>query len=80
MKIAKENEKMTVKTVLQIVTSPIELRSGKRNIFAKIKPENVRNHLKEEVTRIFSKGNKLVICSEVPDYELDKESDVPWYQ
>ena len=75
---------MTVRAVLNLVTSPFELRSGSHYLFAKISPENVRCHLDEEVEEIRARGKTLVIRSSVPDYELDVNDDVdddllPWY-
>lgn len=77
---------MTVKTLLQFVTCPVQLRSGRRSIHAKISVPNVRDHLQEEVWMIRARGNVLEIFSEVPDYELDvdvgaedpTEDDLPW--
>lgn len=75
---------MTVRTLLRLTSCPVELRSGTRSLFAKISERNVRNHLDEEVTGIRAKNGTLVICSEVPDYELDvdvdypTEDDTPW--
>lgn len=76
---------MTVRAVLNLVTSPFELRSGSHYLFAKISPENVSKHLGEEVQEIQARGKILVIRSSVPDYELDQidddltEDDLPWY-
>lgn len=67
---------MTVGNLLKITTCPIELRSGRRSLFAKINPANVSKHLGEEVVQIFSKGRILVIRSEVPQYELDADVDL----
>ncbi|MBR3686015.1 MAG: hypothetical protein IKL66_00855 [Clostridia bacterium] len=76
---------MTVQTLLRVTTCPIELRSGRRSIFAKISDTNVRNHLNEEVWMIRARGSVLEVFSNVPDYELDRdvdvdqtEDDLPW--
>lgn len=75
---------MTVRNLLRLVTCPVELRSGRRSLFAKISERNVSNHLGEEVDEIQARGNTLVIRCSVPDYELDvdvdypTEDDVPW--
>lgn len=78
---------MQVKNLLKLVDCPIELRSGSRFLFTKVPAERTCYHMNEEVTRIFLKGSRLIICSDAPDYELDvdvgaedpTEDDLPWY-
>lgn len=77
---------MTVRTLLNITTGKFELRSGRRSIFTKVRPADVRKHLNEEVLQIFTKNNVLIIRSDVPDYELDNDVELdqneevlPWY-
>ena len=78
---------MQVKTLLKIVDCKIELFSGHGRKAQKVPPCRIDKHLQEEVTKIFPRGSKLVICSEIPDYELDvdvdvdeipTEDDLPW--
>lgn len=76
---------MTVRTLLKFVECPVEIRSGRGRKAHKVPPCRNEDHLSEEVTRIIPRGAKLVICSEVPDYELDvdvgedlTEDDLPW--
>lgn len=67
---------MTVQTLLRVTTCPIELRSGGRSIFAKIREERISKHLGEEVIEIKARCKKLIVFSEVPSYELDRDVDV----
>lgn len=77
---------MTVGTLLKFTTCRVELRSGGRSIFAKIPRERFSKHLREEVLEIQPRYNTLIVYSEVPSYELDRDVDVdqtedvlPWY-
>lgn len=63
---------MTVRTLLRINTGKFELRSGRRSLFIRVKPADVRKHLDEEVMQICAKEDgTLIIRAEAQDYELD---------
>lgn len=78
---------MTLKTLMSVIDCPIELRTGSKEIFAKISPENISKHLGDEVFEIKSRWNTLIVRTRVPEYELDvaaddefiKKFDLPWF-
>lgn len=71
---------MTVRTLLNVVDCPIQLRSGHGPRGFIVPPVKISEHLSEEVTSIVPRGAKLIICSESPDYEYDIDDgiDLPW--